>query len=70
MTAAPSPPLINTVTAIDSTSVRVEWSIPINPNGILTFYTITYSIEIGVSTTVDVPYSGQLVRGYVYSYCG
>ena len=69
MTAAPSPPVINAVTTTDSTSVRVEWSIPTNPNGILTFYTITYSIESGVSTTVDVPYSGQLVRGYVNSYC-
>ena len=70
MTAAPSPPVINSVTTTDSTSVRVEWSIPTNPNGILTFYTITYSIEGSVSKTVDVPYSGQLVRGYVYSYCG
>ena len=61
MTIAPSPPVINAVTAIDSTSIRVEWSMPTNPNGILTFYTIQYSIEGGVSTTVNVPYSGQLV---------
>ena len=61
ITIAPSPPVINAVTAIDSTSVRVEWSIPNNTNGVLTFYTITYSIDDGVSTTVDIPYSGQLV---------
>ena len=65
MTAAPSPPVINTVTAIDSTSVQVEWSIPTNPNGILTVYTITYSIEGGVSMTISVPYNGRLVIYYV-----
>ena len=59
--AAPSPPVINAVTAIDSTSVRVEWSIPTNPNGILTFYTITYNIEDDDSRTVNIPYNGQLV---------
>ena len=61
MTIAPSPPVINAVTAINSTSVRVEWSIPINPNGILTVFTITYNTEESDSTTENVPYSGQLV---------
>ena len=49
------------VTAIDSTSVRVEWSIPTNPNGMLTIYTIMYNVEGGSSRTVNVPYNGQLV---------
>ena len=61
MNTAPSPPVINEVTAIDSTSVRVEWSIPTNPNGMLTIYTIMYNIEGGSSRTNNVPYNGQLV---------
>ena len=61
MNTAPSPPVINEVTAIDSTSVRVEWSIPTNPNGMLTIYTIMYNIEGGSSRTINVPYNGQLV---------
>ena len=61
MTIAPSPPVINAVTAIDSTSVRVEWSMPTKPNGILTFYTIAYNIEGGDSKTVKIPYNGQPV---------
>ena len=61
MNAAPSPPMINAVTDIDSTSVRVEWSIPNNLNGILTSYTITYNIEDGDSRTVSIPYNGQPV---------
>ena len=61
MTIAPSPPVINAVTAIDSTSVRVEWSMPIKPNGILTFYTIAYNIQGGDSITMNIPYNGQSV---------
>ena len=61
MTTAPSPPVITAVTAIDSTSIRVEWSIPANPNGMLTVYTITYNVEGGVLKTVNVPYNGKLV---------
>ena len=53
--------MINGVTAIDSTSVQVDWSIPTNPNGILTVYAIAYNIEGGVSMTVNVRYNGQLV---------
>ena len=59
--SAPSPPVINAVTAIDSTSVQVEWSIPTNPNGMLTIYTIMYNVEGGSSRTVNVPYNGQPV---------
>ena len=69
MTTAPNPPMINGVTAIDSTSVQVDWSIPTNPNGILTVYAITYNIEGGVSMTVNVQYNGQLVM-YMCTYIG
>ena len=67
MTAAPSPPVINAVTAIDSTSVQVEWSIPTNSNGILTFYAITYSIVDDDSRTVNIPYNGQPVSTVYYA---
>ena len=67
MTTAPSPPVINAVTAIDSTSVRVEWSMPPNPNGILTVYTITYSIEGNNNRAINIPYNGQPVStSYIY----
>ena len=61
MTTAPSPPVINAVTAIDSTSVRVEWSMPTNPNGMLTVYTIAYNIEGDNNRTVNISYNGQPV---------
>ena len=61
MITVPSPPIINEITAIDSTSVRVQWSIPNSINGILTTYTIVYSIEDGNNITVNVPYNGLLV---------
>ena len=61
MNTAPSSPVINAVTAIDSTSVRVEWNAPTNPNGMLTIYTIVYNIEGNSNRTANVPYNGQLV---------
>ena len=61
MVAAPSPPVITEVTAIDSVSVRVEWSKPTNPNGVLTIYTITYNTEGRIMRTVNIPYNGKLV---------
>ena len=61
MTTAPSPPVINAVTAIDSTSVQVEWSRPTNLNGMLTFYTIAYNVEVGSNRAVNIPYNGQPV---------
>ena len=64
MNTAPSPPIINEIIALDSTSVRVLWSVPNNLNGILTTYTIVYSIEGGNNITVNVPYNGQLVSDY------
>ena len=63
MTTAPSPPVINAVTAIDSTSVRIEWSMPTNLNGLLTAYTIAYNIEgdNNINRTVNISYNGQPV---------
>ena len=64
MNTAPSLPIINEITALDSASVRVLWSVPNNLNGILTIYTIVYSIEGGDNMTINVPYNGQLVSDY------
>ena len=67
MTIAPSPPVINAVTAIDSTSVQVEWSMPSNLNGILTVYTIAYNIEGNSNRAMNIPYNGQPVStSYIY----
>ena len=61
MVTAPSPPVITAVTAIDSASIRVVWSIPTNLNGMLTIYTITYNTEGDVMRIVNVPYNGKPV---------
>ena len=67
MTTAPSPPMINAVTAIDSTSVRVEWSMPSNLNGILTVYMIAYNIEGNNNRAMNITYNGQPVStSYIY----
>ena len=67
MATAPSPVVITAVTAIDATSVQVAWSMPANPNGILTVYTITYNVEGDNSRTVNIPYSGQPVNILYFS---
>ena len=61
MATAPSPPVITAVTAIDSASIRVVWSIPTNLNGMLTIYTITYNTEGDVMRIVNVPYNEKPV---------
>lgn len=61
---APSPPVINSVIAIDSQSVRVDWS---SPNGIPLFYTITYAIDNGSNFNVTVTFNGEKVS--VAKYC-
>ena len=51
----PSAPLNLTVSAIGRRSVNVTWSPPANPNGILLFYQLEYSIVGQSSMTLDVP---------------
>ena len=53
--------MISAVTAIDSMSVQVDWRRPINPNGVLTTYTIVYNIKDGDNEIVNVPYNMQPV---------
>ena len=51
----PSAPLNLTVSATSRRSVNVTWSPPANPNGILLFYQLDYSIVGQSSMTLDVP---------------
>ena len=59
---APNPPVILSVTTIDSQSVHVTWRAPTQPNGVLNSYTVTYNINHGSSGRIDVPYDGNPVR--------
>ena len=54
---ASTPPIIEMVTGISSTIVRVTWEQPDMPNGNITLYTITYSVD-DVSSDVNVSYTG------------
>ena len=68
---APSPIIINSVTGINTSTVRVTWTTPDLLNGILISYTIVYTVE-GVSqpTTVTVNYNGEPVSLYIsYKHC-
>lgn len=58
---APTPPLIESLTIIDSESVHVEWNRPENLNGILTHYNITYVTPSGTQTLITL-YNGLEVR--------
>ena len=51
----PSAPLNLNVSAIGRHFVNVTWSLPANPNGILLFYQLEYSIVGQSSMTLDVP---------------
>ena len=57
----PTAPVIKNITAIDSESVRIEWNVPTEINGILTTYTISYTIESGSGRSIIVPFNGQNV---------
>ena len=62
--AAPNPPVILSVTAIDTHSVRVTWRAPTQPNGVLNSYTIIYHIDYGSDAAIDVHYNGRMVCSY------
>ena len=55
-----SAPVITSVTAIDSFSVQVIWSAPTDPNGVISGYTITYSIE-EILNAINVSFNGETV---------
>ena len=52
----PSAPLNLNVSAIGARSINLTWSPPANPNGVLLFYQLEYSIEGSSNVlTLDVP---------------
>ena len=66
--AAPVAPVMKGLTAIDSGSVRVEWNKPEVNYGMITTYTIYYTIENGTERSLIVPSNGQDVSfDYVFS---
>jgi len=60
LSTAPSAPVITTVTANDSHSVHIAWRAPVEPNGVIAGYNITYNSS-ETNLTVFVPYNGGRV---------
>ena len=58
---ASNPPVINTIIAINNSTVRVNWTRPTMPNGIITVYTIRYVTDNN-GGSMDVPYNGEQVN--------
>ena len=65
ISAVSSAPIITSVTAIDSYSLHIMWTIPTKPNGIITNYTITYYIGT-LNITVNIPFNGETVSNKYY----
>ena len=57
----PSAPVVKDITAIDSHSVHIQWYMPTNTNGILSTYTIYYTIDGGSEISVTVAFNGYNV---------
>ena len=57
----PSAPVVKDITAIDSESVQIEWYIPTDTNGILSIYTISYTVDNGPEKSLVVQFNGQNV---------
>ena len=67
LSTAPNPPIISAVTDINNSTVRVTWTRPTIPNGIITTYTIRYVTDSdGISGNMNVPYDGEEVSGFFY----
>ena len=64
----PTAPVVKSITAIDSESVRIEWNIPADTNGVITIYTIYYIIENGPERSLIVSFNGQDVS-HDYTKC-
>ncbi|XP_048587603.1 roundabout homolog 1 isoform X5 [Nematostella vectensis] len=58
MEDAPSEPRNVAVTSLNSTTITVTWSAPATPNGIITWYGITYMVKGGSSSSQQFPVSG------------
>ena len=61
LSVVPTAPIVKDITAIDSGSVHIEWYIPTDTNGVLTSYTVSYTIEDDPEISLEVPFNGQNV---------
>ena len=62
----PSAPVVKNITAIDTESVQIEWYMPTDTNGMLSVYTISYTVENGSERNFIVPFNKQNVsHGYI-----
>ena len=66
ISVAPNPPIINTIIAINNSTVRVTWTRPTMLNGIITVYTIMYFTDSN-SENMSVPYNGGEVNIVILS---
>jgi len=62
--SASNPPVILSVSAIDSQSVNVTWRAPTQPNGVITSYTIMYTTD--ELSNITVPYVQNVSKFYVF----
>lgn len=74
LSTVPNPPVINAIINISVSTVRVIWSRPTMPNGIISSYTIRYIVDSNIES-MDVDYNGlevsvfhTLIHTYVHSY--
>jgi len=64
--------VLTAVTAVNSTSVNVQWKMPTELNGVLASYTIVYNTELDPEKIISVLFNGELVssmyiaKGYTY----
>ena len=56
-----APVLVKDITAIDSESVYIEWYMPTDTNGIVSVYTISYTVDDSPENTLVVAFNGQNV---------
>ena len=62
VSTAPNPPVINAIIDINNSTVRVTWTRPTMPNGVIAVYTIRYVTDSdGISGNLNVPYNGEEV---------
>ena len=61
LSVVPTAPIVKDITAIDSGSVHIVWYIPTDTNGVLTAYTVFYTIEDDPEISLEVLFNGQNV---------
>ena len=66
VSTAPIPPVLSAVYSVDSTSITVIWNKPIEVNGALTIYTISYTVDDSSLMNVTVLFNGQQVGKIIF----